>query len=205
MSAENDHVTEAVLFLYARACDLSDSDDNTALSDQAAQLITSALLRQGLSETAATAALGDIARASASARSQIAAGSAAALSATGYDAARAAWLCEHGMSARAGERVWPPTSQTVRALLGAQYWNDATAAVGLPASTRGRQRGNTRFSAADYSTAIADFLTQSPGATAFTDYVNWAKDETIAGRPRPSGAAVRKQYGSWSAAKDAQS
>lgn len=196
----------AVRFLYAAGAGLPSAGPEAAgaaLPEAEARVIRAALVRQGADQAQAEALLSELAAGAAAAAEVIAAGEASPLSAEAYDAARAAWLTAHGMSARSGLRTWPPTSQTVRALLGAQYWNDAMTAVGLPASGRGRQRGNTRFSAADYAQAMRDFLAAAGSSAPFAAYAPWAKDEASAGRPRPSGAAVRKQFGSWSAAKAA--
>lgn len=123
------------------------------------------------------------------------------LSAASYDRVRAEWMASTGLQVRAGKRVWPPTSQTVRAHLGAQYWNDAMQRTGLPVS-QGRARGNLRFEEADYSAALQAFLEDHPSG-AFADYAGWAKEQVAAGTTRPSGAAIRRQFGSWNAAKDA--
>lgn len=130
-----------------------------------------------------------------------------ALSANQYDAARRKYLSEVGERSRPGVGVWPPTSQTLMHHLGAGSWARAMETLGLSPNT-GRARGTGSFSDDDYRAAVAAFLERaadedddSVTSDAFAHYVAWSTAQRAAGIRRPSGAAVRKHFGSWAAAK----
>lgn len=187
-----------------------DPAGNTGLVDaavpaEAAELGTAAAA--ALTEQGASA--DRIARARAgirAARRVLAAGTAAEFSAEAYDRARQAVIAGEHSAGLPGHRIWPPTSQTVRRTLGEGYWNSALRAVGLPVSGRGRARGASRYTEDDYCTAVRDFLAAAERAgtpTSFTAYQHWARAQSTAGTPRPSGAGLRAHYGGWQSAKDA--
>ncbi|WP_349827831.1 hypothetical protein [Brevibacterium litoralis] len=145
----------------------------------------------------------------------VATGRAQTLSAAAYDRGRAEVLdggsgaSGAGSTSRAGSRVWPPTSQTVRKVLGGGYWNEAMDAVGYSAGASGagnagRARGSGRFSPEDYRAVMRTFLAhveEAGGSASFAAFTAWAKEENTAGRRHPSGAAVRNHFGSWEDAK----
>jgi hypothetical protein len=144
---------------------------------------------------------GILARAAAG-RAAAAVPGAAVMSVQAYDRARTHWLGEVGAQAAAGERAWPPTSQTVMKHLGAGRWNPALAAAGLPTASTGRPAGATRFSAADYDGLMVRYAQEDP-AGSFTAFSTWLSALRSGGGNLPSPAAVRRHYGSWSAARAA--
>ena len=129
----------------------------------------------------------------------------ASISVAQYDAARLEYLDETGQESVVGKAVWPPTSQTIRHKLGGGSWASAMEALGLQANS-GRARGASTFSESDYREALMDFMTAAAGeatATSYTAFASWVKQQKADGRRRPSAAAVRAHFGSWSAAKQA--
>lgn len=197
-----------MLWLYAEAHGLapaasevpgaSGSEEDSVLGEAASVILT----EQGASESR-------IARCRAAiriARRAVAAGTADAFSAEAYDRARQDVVAGARSAGLPGHRIWPPTSQTVRRTLGEGYWNSALRAVGLPVSGRGRARGASRYTEDDYRTAVRDFLSAAEHAgtpTSFAAYQEWARAQSGAGTPRPSGAGLRAHYGGWQSAKDA--
>lgn len=195
-------VVAGVHWLYAVAHGLSHDSPGCFPAEEVREILT----RQGASP-------GDIAtvgRHISAALEELEAGRAVPFSAEAYDAAREIAITDRRLAGRvradrAGHRIWPPTSQTVRKRLGSGYWNEAVAGLGYPVSGRGRARGPARYSAADYLAAVADFCDAAGStgdSTSFTGYQAWAKEQATAGHPRPSGAAMRAHFGSWRAAKD---
>ena len=195
-----------MLWLYAEAHGLaaaevpgsSEPEEDPGLGEAAAAI---------LSEQGASASR--IARCRAGIRAALrvlAAGTAAEFSAEVYDRTRQTVIAGEHSAGLPGHRIWPPTSQTVRRTLGEGYWNSALRAVGLPVSGRGRARGASRYSEEDYRAAVRDFLTAAERAgtpTSFVAYQDWARAESTAGAPRPSGAGLRAHFGGWQAARDA--
>lgn len=130
-----------------------------------------------------------------------------ALSAAQHDRARAAHLAEHGIVAKPGVALWPPTSQTLMKRLGDGSWSSAMTRLDLTSNT-GRARGAGSFSDDDYRSAVAEFLSaagddddRSVTSDSFAQYAGWAKNQSAAGTKRPRGAAVRQHFGSWETAK----
>jgi len=121
------------------------------------------------------------------------------LSAAAYDKARSQIVACMPRSGNAGVRLWPPTSQTVRAHLGGGAWNDALDAVGIPTAKTGRARGTSRFSHDDFCKAMTDFSKASENRS-YKAYEEWVKAERTQGRERPAGATVRNTFGTWSEA-----
>ncbi len=120
------------------------------------------------------------------------------LTAAKYDVARTAVLDRLGVGSTKGASTWPPTSQTAVQRFGS--WNAALTAAGLATSSVGRAKGQLRFDAAAYDSAITAFLAdcESRGVAAtYKEYGNYAAEHkgTV-----PSVAAVRKFYGSWNTA-----
>ncbi|GAA2014646.1 hypothetical protein [Brevibacterium samyangense] len=139
-------------------------------------------------------------------------GTAKPLSAAAYDSGRATLLADLAAAtgtSQPASRAWPPTSQTVRKVLGGGYWNDAMTAAGYPGTRAsvGRARGAGRFSADDYRGTMVGFFSDPTGASAagesFTAFSDWVKVRREEGEALPSPAAVRNHFGSWEAAKDA--
>jgi hypothetical protein len=88
--------------------------------------------------------------------------------------------------------------------LGAGYWSDALAAIGLMAGDGGRERGLLVFGEGDYEVAVADYLAHAAvvgQSDTFAKYGIWVEEEERASRRRPSCAAVRLRFGNWTNAK----
>lgn len=189
------------LFLHARAQHWAPAALAEPALTPAEVLDTAAILaRQGMGEAARDPLL-----LAAAARAALSRAPVTALTKTAYDAARDAALEEWGIDRAQRPNVWPATSQTMMSRLGGGYWNAAVGRLGMAPNERGRARGLVRFTAEDYRAAVGDFLAQPPaaGSHSYVGYEQWQSREVEAGRPRPSGAAVRKYYGSWAAAKQA--
>lgn len=140
----------------------------------------------------------------AAARAAAAGGSATALTKAAHEAARDELLEEWGVERALRAQVWPATGQTLMSRLGGGYWSAAVARLGFLANEGGRARGLVRFTDDDYAAAVRDFLAAEPAETgnhSYSGYTAWQALETDGGRRRPSAAAVRKYFGSWSAAK----
>ncbi|WP_156465421.1 hypothetical protein [Knoellia sp. Soil729] len=140
----------------------------------------------------------------AAARRQLIAAPDLTISKKRYDEQRSVALIHLGLTGGHGSLVWPPTSQTVMKRLGSGYWKDALASIGITASGLGRSRGLIVFEESDYQSAMTDFLhhcaaTESPES--FDSFEAWVSNEDRLGRQRPSGAAVRNFYQSWTNAK----
>lgn len=134
------------------------------------------------------------------------AGSEGTISAAGFERARRDLLAGWGRGTATGAVVWPPTSRTVAVRLGGGRWNDALVSLGVATSARGRERGGTRFSAVEFTGAVARFLHEAEaagGSTSFAGYTDWARERRGAGESVPAPATVRQHFGSWSAAVDA--
>lgn len=120
-----------------------------------------------------------------------------------YDDLRLEFLEEMGVTSTRGTVVWPPTRQTLMQRFGT--WNGSLERFGLSTVARGRPPGALRFSEEDYVDSLRDFThsceDQSRPAT-FVNYGEWVREESQRGDVRPSGAAVRIFFGSWSAALD---
>lgn len=121
------------------------------------------------------------------------------LSAAAYDKERAKLVAGMPRSGDAGVKLWPPTSQTVRAHLGNGAWNDALHAVGIPTAKTGRARGTSHFSSEDFRKALTDF-SETSESVSYSAYQKWVKAEREQGRERPAGATVRNTFGLWSEA-----
>ncbi|KZE11169.1 homing endonuclease associated repeat-containing protein [Brevibacterium casei] len=120
------------------------------------------------------------------------------LTAAKYDLARTAVLDHLGVGSTKGASTWPPTSQTAVQRFGT--WNAALTAAGLATSSVGRAKGQLRFDAAAYDSALAAFVAdcESRGVAAtYKEYGNYAAEHK---GEVPSAAAVRKFYGSWNTA-----
>lgn len=123
------------------------------------------------------------------------------MSAASYDNTRAKLIARLPRAGSSGVKLWPPTSQTVRAHLGGGAWNDALKSLGIPASHMGRARGAIRFTRDDFKQALTDFHATDGTNGSYSSYQSWVKLEREQGRERPAGATVRNTFGSWLAAK----
>lgn len=195
MSHPEHQLTEvATLYIYALVHDLDAVTDADVDADLHAR-ITDVLTTQKAYALDATSIL----QLATAARVIVATPGAKTLSAAAYDKARSQIVACMPRSGNAGVRLWPPTSQTVRAHLGGGAWNDALDAVGIPTARTGRARGSSRFSHDDFRKAMTDFSKASENRS-YKAYEDWVKTERAQGRERPAGATVRNTFGTWSEA-----
>lgn len=195
MSHPEHQLTEvATLYIYALVHDLDAVTDADVDADLHAR-ITDVLTTQKAYALDATSIL----QLATAARVIVATPGAKTLSAAAYDKARSQIVACMPRSGNAGVRLWPPTSQTVRAHLGGGAWNDALHAVGIPTAKTGRARGSSRFSHDDFRKAMTDFSKASDNRS-YKAYEEWVKAERAQGRERPAGATVRNMFGTWSEA-----
>lgn len=195
MSHPEHQLTEvATLYIYALVHDLDAVTDADVDADLHAR-ITDVLTTQKAYALDATSIL----QLAIAARVIVATPGAKTLSAAAYDKARSQIVACMPRSGNAGVRLWPPTSQTVRAHLGGGAWNDALHAVGIPTAKTGRARGSSRFSRDDFRKAMTDFSKASDNRS-YKAYEEWVKAERAQGWERPAGATVRNTFGTWSEA-----
>lgn len=127
------------------------------------------------------------------------------LSASRYDQLRADFLTAHRIQGGKGRTLWPVGSTTALKRAGGS-WNAALNQAGLATSStpKNSRFGKARFTAEEFQSAVADFAAAADdagSAATFQGYVKWQGEQKRAGRSdRPSGAAIRNAYGSWSAA-----
>ena len=198
-------VLGALLFVTARSLDDTGAPRIPASADPAklsptdrealAEVESALTVQLENSGTSVTSTLAEVAVAVAYVRGRAEVPS---LTASRYDQLRKAVLGSLGATSAQGAPIWPPTSQTAVQRFGS--WNEALKAAGLATSKIGRAKGQLRFDADAYATAIAEFLAdcESRGTAAtykaYTEYAAEHKGEV------PSAAAVRKFYGSWNSA-----
>lgn len=123
-----------------------------------------------------------------------------------YDSLRTQIIDQLGFGSGKGTAWWPPTGLTVMKRLGNGYWADVLSTIGLTASSRGRPRGLVLFDPKDYQDAVTEYLqhaTATGRAPTRAGYQEWVDGEQRVGRHRPSFAAVRLRYGTWTASKRA--
>lgn len=190
--ADKEILAEVELALTAQTDD-SGRSESSAPTDDSAQ--SGAAAPTDDSTSSVTSTLAEVAAAFAHVRGRAEVPS---LTASRYDRLRKTVLESLGAASAQGATIWPPTSQTAVQRFGS--WNEALKAAGLATNKTGRAKGQLRFDADAYATAIAEFLAdcESRGTAAtykaYTEYAAEHKGEV------PSAAAVRKFYGSWSAA-----
>lgn len=197
---ESELTTAAVLALYGRIHRLPAHESAHVLAPEVRRALFERFTQQGTPAEKLTEIEGLIA----AAQQHIGSDDAKPLSAVSYDKSRRQFVSRLVRAGSAGVRLWPPTSQTVRAQLGGQQWNTAMRSLGIPISTRGKTPGPTRFSREQYLRAVTDFIADSSTDQSFRAYGEWVAHQNAAGAHRPSGPALRKFFGSWSAAKEAQ-
>lgn len=115
-----------------------------------------------------------------------------------YNELRGELLDAMGLKSAKGTKPWPPTRQTIQKRYGG--WNDALISMGLSTANKGRQKGLLSFSEADYTNAVADFISHSEASMneqTFANYGLWVKKEFESGTRRPSPASIRNFYGAW--------
>lgn len=118
-----------------------------------------------------------------------------------YGTLRNKQIASWGLKSAKGTHYWPPTRQTVMARFGG--WSEALEKVGLRRSKLGRSKGLLKYTADEYQSAAEDFVTwaDSRKITPSTDrYREWRDEQAGEARERPSGAALRNIFGSWSQA-----
>lgn len=197
---ESELTTAAVLAAYARIHRLPAHVGVRVLTPEVRSLLLNRFEQQGTP----TEKISEVEGLIAAAQQHIGSDEAKPLSAVSYDKTRRQFVSRLVRAGSAGVRLWPPTSQTVRAQLGGQQWNTAMRSLGIPISSRGKAPGPTRFSRDQYVQAVTDFIAESSTDQSFRAYGEWVARQNAAGAHRPSGPALRKFFGSWSAAKEAQ-
>lgn len=123
----------------------------------------------------------------------------ASITAQRYHRLRGELIPALGLVSRKGSNAWPPTGQTLMKRFGS--WNDALEAMGIGTTKQGRPKGLVKFTREAYDNAVRDFCSAARAAnTKATNagYDAWARAERDEGRERPSIAAVRGIYSSWS-------
>jgi hypothetical protein len=194
-------ITAAVWYVLAISLGLP-SDPVAAIREadlQEAREAAETLRAAGLDDTAVALVLCRAASARVYARGHPEAG----LTRKRYDQLRSQVLQELGLQSRKGAAPWPPTGLTVMKRLGDGYWADALSNIGLTPGGKGRARGLVRFDTQGYESAAADYIRHAAatGLAATKDrYQSWVEAEERAGRHRPSFAALRMRYGTWTAA-----
>lgn len=187
----------ALLFLFARKANL-EPIPCANISDETAEELVPVLKHSGLPEARIPEVLGLI-----SATREFMASTSPSLTGQQYDDLRLEYLEELGITSSRGMVIWPPTRQTLMQRFGT--WNGALERFGFLTGTRGRPPGALRFSEEDYDGSVRDFTNacKDLGRPAtFTNYGEWVRAESQRGTKRPSGAAVRVFFGSWSSALD---
>lgn len=197
---ESELTTAAVLATYGRIHKLPVDHGARILSPEIRRVLLERFAQQGTPSEKISEVEGLIA----AAQQHIGSDAAKPLSAVAYDKSRRQFVSRLVRAGSAGVRLWPPTSQTVRAQLGGQQWNTAMRSLGIPISTRGKAPGPTRFSREEYVQSVTDFIADSQSDQSFRAYGEWVAHQNALGAHRPSGPALRKFFGSWSAAKEAQ-
>lgn len=116
-----------------------------------------------------------------------------------YEALRSEQLIAWSLNSARGTHFWPPSRQTAMARFGG--WSETLERAGLRKSKLGRAKGLLKYSAENYHGAAADFVAWSDDkgvSTSVDRYAHWRSTEAAAGRERPSSAALRNVFGSWS-------
>ncbi len=187
----------ATLYIYALVHDIAPADhiDHSENSEDLHEKLSGVLTQQEASTLDATHILQHVTAAKQALRQP----KNKTLSAAAYDKERAKLVAGMPRGGDAGVKLWPPTSQTVRAHLGNGAWNDALHSVGIPTAKTGRARGTGHFSSDDFLKALTDF-SESSESVSYSAYQEWVKTEREQGRERPAGATVRNTFGSWSEA-----
>lgn len=142
-------------------------------------------------------------------RERLGADTSLTLSASRYDQLRTEFLTAHQIHGGKGRTLWPVGSTTALKRAGGS-WNTALDQAGLATSSAPKNTtfGKARFTAEEFQSAVADFAAAADdagSAATYQGYVKWQGEQKQRGRSdRPSGAAIRNAYGSWSAALAAQ-
>lgn len=139
------------------------------------------------------------------ARARVARGDALSISKKRYDEVRTRFIKTHGLASAKGA-IWPPTGQTAMKRLERGYWTTAIESIGLQPETGGRERGLLVFQDDAYEAAVTDFMSFAAAQgtkPTFAEYKRFVEIEDRSRRRRPSGAAVRLKFGSWTDAKRA--
>lgn len=168
-----------------------------ALDETTIRDVTAALVEQGVNEEDRARVLGVIAAA------RRFAGDNAKVTLTGarYEALRKEQVIEWGLSSARGTHFWPPNRQTPMARFGS--WSETLERAGLRKSKLGRAKGLLKYSPEEYHETVEDFVAwadRERTSTSVDRYADWRSTESSAGRERPSSAALRNVFGSWSQA-----
>jgi hypothetical protein len=159
--------------------------------------LTELLQKQGIDDGERTRVLGVIAAA------QVFAADNPKVSITGakYGALRSKQIVAWGLESARGTHYWPPTPQAASARFGG--WSETLVKVGLRRSKFGRAKGLLNYTADEYQSAATDYVEwadEREVTPSVERYQEWRQIEAECGRKRPSGAALRNIFGSWSKA-----
>jgi hypothetical protein len=121
-----------------------------------------------------------------------------------YEQIRGDFLSSHNIPTAKGQLLWPPTRQTIMKRFGGNSWAAAVEEIGLEQSARkGRGKGQLYFSAADYSSAIRDYLAYCEAyklSPTYVRYEAWTAQEQASQRKRPSAPSIRNVFRTWTKA-----
>lgn len=195
-------VDASLWFILGRSltADTPATPGRQALDPQLVQAVTTMLNDQGSAPLAATVL--DTIQAG---RERLETDASLTLSTARYDQLRTAFLTAHQIHGGKGRTLWPVGSTTALKRAGGS-WNAALEQAGLATSSTPKNStfGKARFTAEDFQSAVADFAAAADdagSAATYQGYVKWQGEQKLRGRSdRPSGAAIRNAYGSWSAA-----
>lgn len=195
-------VDASVWFMLGRSLNVTTSETpgSDALEPQLIEAVSSMLQAQGSADLATTVL--DTIQAG---RERLGADSTLTLSAARYDQLRSEFIAANQIHSGKGLTLWPVGSTTALKRAGGS-WNAALAQAGLAtvSTPKNSTFGKARFTAEAFQSAVADFAAAADdagSAATYQGYVTWQREQKQQGRSdRPSGAAIRNAYGSWSAA-----
>lgn len=167
------------------------------LDDATIRDVSAALAEQGVSEFERARVLGVIA----AARRFAADNPKVTLTGAQYESLRIEQLVAWRLNSARGTHFWPPNRQTAMARFGG--WSETLERAGLRKSEVGRTKGLLKYTAEDYHRTAFDFVAwaDEQGVSTSVDiYARWRADAKTAGNERPSSAALRNVFGSWSQA-----
>lgn len=159
--------------------------------------VSAALMEQGVDDVERARVFGVIA----AARKFATDNARVTLTGARYEALRSEQLIAWSLNSARGTHFWPPNRQTAMARFGG--WSETLERAGLRKSKMGRAKGLLKYSAEDYHETAADFVAWADNqgvSTSVDRYAQWRSAEGAAGRERPSTAALRNVFGSWSQA-----
>jgi len=159
--------------------------------------VSAALIDQGVDDVERARVLGVVA----AARRFATDNAKVTLTGARYEAIRSEQLIAWSLNSTRGTHFWPPNRQTAMARFGG--WSETLERAGLRKSKMGRAKGLLKYSAEEYHETAADFVAYADNeglSTSVDRYAQWRLTERAVGSERPSSAALRNVFGSWSQA-----